>query len=48
MLEFSVDDDTEAVNITGLNKRISEIEARQNELHTAIDEIVADLEETNV
>lgn len=37
-------DTREVVNITELNKEITKIVARQNELRTAIDEIVADIE----
>lgn len=40
-------DDREVVDITELNARIAEIVARQAELRTAIDAIVADLEGTN-
>jgi type I restriction enzyme M protein len=32
------------VDITGLNVKIAKIVARQNELRTAIDEIVSDIE----
>ena len=38
------EDTREAVNITELNAEIARIVARQAELRTAIDEIVADLE----
>ena len=34
----------EVVDITELNAKIAKIVARQNELRTAIDEIVADIE----
>jgi type I restriction enzyme M protein len=34
----------EVVNITELNSKITQIVARQNELRTAIDEIIADIE----
>jgi type I restriction enzyme M protein len=37
-------DNREVVDITELNTRITKIVARQNELRTAIDEIVADIE----
>ena len=37
-------DTREAVDITELNRRIADIVARQNELRTAIDDIIADLE----
>lgn len=37
-------DTCEAVNITELNSKIIQIVARQNELRTAIDEIIADIE----
>lgn len=40
------EDTREVVNITELNARIKGIVARQQELRTAIDEIVADIEET--
>jgi len=36
------------VDITELNMRITGIVARQNELRTAIDAIVADIEGTNL
>lgn len=39
------EDTREVVNIKELNKEISHIVARQNELRTSIDEIVADIEE---
>ena len=39
-------DNREVVDITELNTRITKIVARQNELRTAIDEIVADIEGT--
>lgn len=39
-------DTREAVNITELNSKITQIVARQNELRTAIDEIIADIEGT--
>ncbi|PIZ64407.1 type I restriction-modification system subunit M [Candidatus Roizmanbacteria bacterium CG_4_10_14_0_2_um_filter_36_9] len=38
------EDTREVVDITTLNKKIAKIVARQNELRTAIDEIVADIE----
>ena len=38
------EDTTEAIDITALNARIAEIVARQSELRTQIDAIVADLE----
>lgn len=38
------EDTREVVDITELNKKIAKIVARQNELRTAIDEIVADIE----
>ena len=38
------EDTREAVNITELNQHIAEIVTRQNELRTAIDKIIADLE----
>lgn len=38
------EDTREAVDITALNAEIARIVARQAELRTAIDEIVADLE----
>jgi len=41
------EDTREVVNITELNQKIAKIVARQNELRTAIDEIVADIEGTN-
>lgn len=42
---YVVGEDTrEVVNITELNKKIAKIVARQTELRTAIDEIVADIE----
>lgn len=42
---YVVSEDTrEIVDITELNERITKIVARQNELRTAIDEIVADIE----
>ena len=42
---YVVGEDTrEVVDITELNAKISQIVARQNELRTAIDEIVADIE----
>lgn len=37
-------DTREVVNITELNSKITQIVARQNELRTAIDEIIADIE----
>jgi type I restriction enzyme M protein len=37
-------DNREVVNITELNSKITQIVARQNELRTAIDEIIADIE----
>ena len=40
------EDTREVVNITDLNAKISQIVTRQNELRTAIDEIVADIENT--
>lgn len=40
------EDTREAVDITELNARIKTIVARQQELRTAIDEIVADIEGT--
>ena len=39
-------DTREVVNITELNSKITQIVARQNELRTAIDEIIADIEGT--
>ncbi len=42
------EDTREAIDIAELNRRIAGIVARQNELRTAIDEIIADLEEANV
>ena len=39
------EDTREAVDITTLNTKIAKIVARQNELRTAIDEIVADIED---
>ncbi len=45
---YVVGEDTrEVVNITELNEKITKIVARQNELRTAIDEIVADIEGNN-
>lgn len=45
---YVVGEDTrEVVNITELNAKIAKIVARQNELRTAIDEIVADIESNN-
>jgi len=45
---YVVGEDTrEVVDITELNIKISKIVARQNELRTAIDKIVADIEGTN-
>lgn len=45
---YVVGEDTrEVVDITQLNAKIAKIVARQNELRTAIDEIVADIEGTN-
>lgn len=41
------EDTREVVDITTLNTKITKIVARQNELRTAIDEIVADIERTN-
>lgn len=41
------EDTREQIDIKELNKRISEIVKRQNELRKAIDKIVADLERTN-
>jgi len=38
------EDTREVVDITELNAKIDKIVARQNELRTAIDEIVADIE----
>ena len=38
------EDTREVVDITTLNTKIAKIVARQNELRTAIDEIVADIE----
>jgi len=38
------EDTREVVNVTELNQKIAKIVARQNELRTAIDEIVADIE----
>jgi type I restriction enzyme M protein len=38
------EDTREVVNITELNAKISQIVARQNELRTAIDKIVEDIE----
>ncbi len=40
----TAEDTREVVNITELNAKISQIVARQNELRTAIDKIVADIE----
>lgn len=40
-------DTREVVDITELNEKIAKIVARQNELRTAIDEIVADIESNN-
>jgi len=40
----TAEDTREVVNITELNAKISQIVARQNELRTAIDEIVEDIE----
>ncbi len=46
---YVVGEDTrEVVDITELNMRITGIVARQNELRTAIDAIVADIEGTNL
>ena len=39
-------DTREVINITELNSKITQIVARQNELRTAIDEIIADIEGT--
>ena len=45
---YVVGEDTrEVVDITELNEKIAKIVARQNELRTSIDEIVADIEGTN-
>ncbi len=45
---YVVGEDTrEVVDIAELNEKIAKIVARQNELRTAIDEIVADIEGTN-
>ena len=45
MSSYVVGEDTrEVVDITELNAKIAKIVARQNELRTAIDEIVADIE----
>jgi len=45
---YVVGEDTrEVVDITELNEKIAKIVARQNELRTAIDEIVADIESNN-
>lgn len=45
---YVVSEDTrEVVDITELNAKIAKIVARQNELRTAIDEIVADVESNN-
>ncbi|MBI4235730.1 type I restriction-modification system subunit M [Candidatus Peregrinibacteria bacterium] len=45
---YVVGEDTrEVVNITELNEKIAKIVARQNELRTSIDEIVADIEGNN-
>ncbi len=41
------EDTREVVDITTLNTKIAKIVARQNQLRTAIDEIVADIEGTN-
>jgi len=41
------EDTREVVDITELNEKIAKIVARQNELRTSIDEIVADIEGTN-
>ena len=41
------EDTREIVDIKELNKKIEEIVARQNELRTVIDEIVADIEKNN-
>jgi type I restriction enzyme M protein len=44
---YVVGEDTrEVVDITELNTKIAQIVSRQNELRTAIDEIVADIEGT--
>ena len=40
-----LEDDREEIDIHELNRQIAGIVARQNELRTAIDAIVADLEE---
>lgn len=41
-----VEDTREVVDITGLNKEIKQVVARQNELRAAIDDIVSDIEKT--
>jgi len=42
------EDTREIVDITELNKKISQIVVRQNELRTAIDKIVSDIEEEKI
>ena len=40
------EDNREVIDITELNTKIAKIVARQSELRTAIDEIVADIEQS--